>query len=100
MEAISQKTLSNVFYEWKVLYFVSNFSEVCSKGSNWQYPNIGVDNGLAPNRWQAIIWNNADPIYWRICGPRWRWVKGHLKVEWQEIPQEIISMMIVGAYKM
>ena len=22
--------------------------------------------GLAPNRWQAIIWTNADPIYWRI----------------------------------
>ena len=29
---------------------------------------FGLDNGLAPNRWQAIIWTNADPIYWRICG--------------------------------
>ena len=33
---------------------------------NWQYPSIGLDNGLAPNRWQAIIWANADPIHWRI----------------------------------
>ena len=29
-------------------------------------PSIGSDNGLAPNRRQAIIWTNADPIYWRI----------------------------------
>ena len=26
----------------------------------------GSDNGLAPNRRQAIIWTNADPIHWRI----------------------------------
>ena len=25
-------------------------------------PSIGLDNGLAPNRRQAIIWTNADPI--------------------------------------
>ena len=28
--------------------------------------NIGLDNGLAPNRRQAIIWTNADPIKWHI----------------------------------
>ena len=33
---------------------------------NWQNPSIGLDNGLAPNRRQAIIWTNADPIHWRI----------------------------------
>ena len=27
---------------------------------------IGLDNGLARNNWQAIIWTNADPIHWRI----------------------------------
>ena len=27
---------------------------------------IGLDNGLAPNGRQAIIWTNADPIHWRI----------------------------------
>ena len=29
-------------------------------------PSIGLDNGLAPNRPQAIISNNAVPIHWRI----------------------------------
>ena len=28
--------------------------------------SFGLDNGLAPNRRQAIIWTNADPIHWRI----------------------------------
>ena len=44
----------------------SSFTEVCSWCSNRQWPSIGLDNGLAPNRCQAIIWNNVDQIYWRI----------------------------------
>ena len=28
--------------------------------------SIGADNDLAPNRRQAIIWANADPIQWHI----------------------------------
>ena len=28
--------------------------------------NPALDNGLVPNRWQTIIWTNADPIPWRI----------------------------------
>ena len=38
---------------------------------------IGSDNGLAPVRWQAIIWINDSLVYWRIyeltedfCAPR------------------------------
>ena len=27
------------------------------------------NNGLAPNRRQAIIWTNADLIHWRIYAP-------------------------------
>ena len=27
---------------------------------------IGLDNGMVPNRRQAIIWTNGDPIDWRI----------------------------------
>ena len=54
------------FREWKMLYSDSNFPEVCSHGSNWQWPCDGLDNGLVPNRLQAIIWTNADPIHWRI----------------------------------
>ena len=54
------------FREWKNLYFDYNFTDVCSQGSNWQSSSIDLDNGLAPNRWQAIIWTNDDPINWRI----------------------------------
>ena len=54
------------FREWKILYFDYNFTDVWSQGSNWQSCGIGLDNGLAPNRWQAIILTNADPINWRI----------------------------------
>ena len=52
------------FHEWNILYFDSNFIEVCSWGSNWQYSSIGSDNGLAPIRRQAIIWTNAEQIHW------------------------------------
>ena len=27
---------------------------------------ISLDNGLAPNRRQAIIWTNVERIHWRI----------------------------------
>ena len=36
------------------------------KGPIDNKPSIGLDNGLAPNRRQAIIWTNADLIDWRI----------------------------------
>ena len=35
------------------------FTEVCSQESNYQYSNIGSDNGSAPTRRQAIIWTNV-----------------------------------------
>ena len=28
--------------------------------------SIGLGSGLAPSRWQAIIWTNADPVHWGI----------------------------------
>ena len=28
--------------------------------------SIDLDNGFAPNRRQAMIWTNEDPIYQRI----------------------------------
>ena len=31
---------------------------VCSQGCNKQYHRIGSDNGLAPTRRQAVVWNN------------------------------------------
>ena len=45
---------------------MSNFTEVCSQGFNWQFCNIDLGNGLAPIRRQAIAWTNADPVHRRI----------------------------------
>ena len=44
--------------------------------------SIGLDNGLALNRQQAIIWTNADQIHRHICVTWGRWVKSinhHIK---------------------
>ena len=40
-----------------------------SLGGNWQFGSIGSDNGLVPNRHQAIIWNNDGMFYWCIYAP-------------------------------
>ena len=45
--------------------FSDAFSWRKSLGS-WQYPSIGLDNGLSQNRQQTIIWTNADPIHRRM----------------------------------
>ena len=59
MAAVSQTTYSSAFLWMKSFYFDSNFTEVCSQGSNWQHISIGSGNSLAPNRQQAITWTNA-----------------------------------------
>ena len=35
-------------------------------GPIYEQTIIGLDDGLASNMRQAIIWTNADPIHWRI----------------------------------
>ena len=57
------------FLEWKLLNFKENLTEMCSLGSDSQHARIGSDNGLAPNRRQAIIWTNYGLGYWRIYAP-------------------------------
>ena len=54
------------FLEWKCLNFDSNFTEVCSHGSNQQYSITASDNGLAPARRQAIIWTDDGQFFRRI----------------------------------
>ena len=45
---------------------------MCSLGTNWQYIIIGLDNGLALNRRQAIIFTNDDLVNWHIYAqPQW-----------------------------
>ena len=29
--------------------------------------STGLDNGLVPFRWHAIIWTNVDTFHWQIC---------------------------------
>ena len=62
MAAISQMH----FCEWKFGILIKFSQKVCSQGSNRQQTSIGLDNGLAPNRQQANILTNANPIHWRI----------------------------------
>ena len=54
------------FREWKALYFDYNLIEYRSSVPNWQQHSVDLDNGLALNRQQAVIWTNAVPIHWRI----------------------------------
>ena len=58
MAAISQTILSDTIYWMIILYFDYSFTEV--------FFLMVLDNGLAPNRRQAIIWTNTDPIHCRI----------------------------------
>ena len=58
MAAISQTTLSNAFSWKKILEFRLKFHWSLFLRSNQQFSSIGSDNGLAPARRQAIIWNN------------------------------------------
>ena len=50
----------------KILIRFCMLIKVCPEGPNSQKPSIGLNNGLVPNRRQAIIWTNADLIHWCI----------------------------------
>ena len=67
MADVFQTTFSNAFSWLKIFEVQLKFHWICSQGSNWQYANIVSDNGLAPNRRQAIIWTNDGLGCRRIC---------------------------------
>ena len=46
------------FLEWKCMNFNQDFTEVYSQRSSQQYSSIGLDDGLALVRPQAIVWTN------------------------------------------
>ena len=54
-----------IFFKWKVLHSEYNLTGVCSQWSNWQYPSIGSDNSLTPNRRHPIIWTIDGLDWWR-----------------------------------
>ena len=42
-------------------------TKICvPNGAIGDNPTLVSDDGLAPNRRQAIIWTNTDPIHWCI----------------------------------
>ena len=59
---------------------ISDFTETCSTGSNWQYVSIGADNGMVPYGWKAIIWNNDGLVYWHTSASvaRHQWVEMYI----------------------
>ena len=60
MAAISQTTLSNAFSWIKNARISIQISlKFLPKGPINKNPSIGLDNGLAPARRQAIIWTNG-----------------------------------------
>ena len=55
-----------IFVNEKFYSFIKISLKILSKGPIDN--SIGLDNGLAPNRRRAIIWDNVDPIHWRTRG--------------------------------
>ena len=55
MSTIFQKTFQMHFLCWKCLYHIKNFTEIYSKGCNWQYPIIGSGNGLLPDGTKTLL---------------------------------------------
>ena len=47
-----------------ILYFNSNYTDIFPKGP--VNNGIGLENDLAQNRRQAIIWTNDGIAHWRI----------------------------------
>ena len=63
MAAISQC----IFVNKKICILIKMSLQFVPEGAiNNHRSSIGLDYGLTPNRRQAIIWTNAEPIYWRI----------------------------------
>ena len=54
-----------IFHEWKVLYLINILLKFVPVGQTNTIPAL-VQNRLAPNRRQAIIWTNAVPVHWCV----------------------------------
>ena len=61
--------LQTIFWDafsWMKSILVKISMKFVPKGPIDNKPSTGSDNGLVPNRRQAVIWTNADLIRWRI----------------------------------
>ena len=66
MDAISQTIFSDAFSWMRTFVFLIKFHWSLFLRLQLTKTSIGLDNGLALNRRQAIIWTNADPVQWHI----------------------------------
>ena len=66
MASIFQMTFSNAFSSMKMYTFPLRFHWSLFPRIQLTTSSIGSDNGLAPYRWQAIIWTNGGIVYWCI----------------------------------
>ena len=57
-----------MFFIKSFIHFYYIFTEICAQWSKWQKVMIGLGNGLAPNRRQAITLTNDDRFLWCIDG--------------------------------
>ena len=77
ISTILQMTYTNVFSLMKnvlILFQISIKFVLCVPMTGTQL-RISPDMGLAPSRWQAIIWNNVDQNCMMPCGiTRLQWV--------------------------
>ena len=64
MAAISQTIFLDVFSWMKSFVFWLKFPRSLFLRVQLAITQHGLDNGLALNRWQAIIWSNARLIQW------------------------------------
>ena len=61
MPAMLQMTFSNSFSCIKIFFFIQVSLKFVDKGP---LDNFGLGYGLAPKRWQTIIWTDGDLVYW------------------------------------
>ena len=52
------------YREWEVCILIKISLKFVPKGPIDKNPALVLDNGLTPNRWQAIMWTNAHLIHW------------------------------------
>ena len=89
--AISQTIISNVFSWMKMYEFCVRFHWSLFLRFELIYSSIGSDYGLAPTRWQAIIWTNdgkKTDAYMRhlpsnelMKSSQWKWIWNHCHLQ-------------------
>ena len=69
----NSRTISSDAFSWmkSFVFWLKFHQSLFLSGSNTQWPNIGLDNCLAPNKRQAIVCANVDPIHYGTRGDEW-----------------------------